>query len=316
MKASVIIPNWNGRQHMEPCLSALAAQTHPDREVIVVDNASSDGSQPYIRKNWPDVRLIELSENRGFTGACNAGLEAAGGECLVLLNNDTEVTPTWLAALADGMESHPEAGILASKILLFDQRDTFHAAGDLYRADGRPVNRGVWEKDVGQYDEDEHVFGACGAAAAYRRAMLDQIGTLDDSFFFSCEDVDLAWRAQLTGWKCLYKADAVLYHRLAATGGGTTASYYDGRNTLWVIAKNYPGALWRKYRGAILQQQWAVAREALGAWRGKAARAKLRGMLAGLIALPRIIRGPRRQIQAARTVSTAYIESILSTAAP
>jgi GT2 family glycosyltransferase len=141
LRVSVIIPNWNGARHLPTCLDSLRAQTHPEVEVIVVDNASEDGSQALVAEGYPEVMLILLSENRGFTGACNAGLQTAGGDILILLNNDTEVAPTWAAEVAAAFERHPEAGMVASKMLLFDQRDVFHTAGDFYRVDGIPGRR-------------------------------------------------------------------------------------------------------------------------------------------------------------------------------
>jgi GT2 family glycosyltransferase len=308
---SVVIPNWNGQHFLQVCLDALAAQTYPHVEIIIADNASTDGSQTFIREHYPQVALVELPENRGFTGACNAGMLAARGEFVSLLNNDTEVEPGWAAAIVDAFERHPKVGIVASKMLLFDRRDHFHTAGDFFTVDGRPGNRGVWQKDDGQFDQEEYVFSACGGSSAYRRAMLAQIGLLDDDFFFSLEDVDLAWRAQLSGWRCLYTPGAVVYHRLSATGGGVTASYHDGRNLIYVLAKNYPGALWRKYGHLVLRAQLKEARDALRAWRGAAARARLRGMLAGLWGAGRMWR-KRRHIQRSRTVSIEDLESILS----
>lgn len=309
--ASVIIPNWNGAKHLPICLDSLRAQTHPDVEIVVVDNASDDGSQVLITERYPEVRLITLQENRGFTGACNTGLQAADGDILILLNNDTEVEPTWVGEIVAAFERYPDAGMVASKMLLFDRRDVFHTAGDYYRVDGIPGNRGVWEQDEGQYDKEEYVFGACGGSAAYRRVMLAEIGLLDDDFFFSSEDIDLAWRAQLCGWRCVYAPRAVVYHHLAATGGDVTASFYNGRNFLWVIAKNYPGPLLRKHWRQVLKAQCGIAWEALRAWRGEAARARLRGMLSALAALPRMLR-KRQQIQARVMVTMGYLESILS----
>ena len=131
-------------------------------------------------------------------------------------------------------------------MLLFDQRDHIHTTGDYFTTDGRAGNRGVWEKDQGQYDCADYVFAACGGASAYRKSMLDQIGLLDNDYFFLLEDIDLAWRAQLAGYKVLYVPGAVVYHRLSATGGAM-ASFYDGRNSIWLVVKNLPAALWRKY---------------------------------------------------------------------
>jgi GT2 family glycosyltransferase len=308
---SVVIPNWNGARFLPTCLDSLNRQTYEPIEVIVVDNASSDESREMIKSRYPSVMLLELPENRGFTGACNAGMAAASGELIALLNNDTEVDAGWAAAVVDAFARHPEAGSIASKMLLFDRRDHFHTAGDFFTLDGRAGNRGVWQQDMGQYDTEEFVFSACGGSAAYRRAMLDQIGLLDDDFFFSGEDVDLGWRAQLTGWRCLYVPTAVVYHHLSATGGGTTASYYDGRNLIFILAKNYPIELWRKYCWRVLRTQFRLAWEALRAWRGAAARARLRGMLAGLLALPRIW-PRRRQIQAMRSISIEELEAMLA----
>lgn len=308
---SIVIPNWNGARFLPACLDALARQTYPALEVLVVDNASSDGSQDLVRARYPQVKLIELPENRGFTGACNAGIRAAAGEFIALLNNDTEADAGWAAAAADVFRRQAEVGIVASKMLLFDRRDHIHTAGDYFTLDGRAGNRGVWQKDEGQFDREEYVFSACGGSSVYRRAMLDQIGLLDDDFFFSLEDIDLAWRAQLTGWRCLYTPRAIVYHHLSATGGGVTASYYDGRNLIFVLVKNYPAALWRIYGRRVMWSQARLAWEALRAWRGAAARARLRGMLAGIVGVPRMWR-KRRAVQRMRTVSTADLERILS----
>jgi GT2 family glycosyltransferase len=308
---SVVIPNWNGAAHLPGCLDSLRAQSYPRMEIIVADNASTDGSQGLLEREYPEVRLVQLPTNQGFTGACNAGMKAAGGQILVLLNSDTEAAPDWLAAVKAAFERHPEAGSVASKMLLFDRRTVFHTAGDSFRLDGTPGNRGVWQEDQGQYDGQEYVFSACGGSAAYRREMLDQIGLLDSAFFYSCEDVDLGWRAQLAGWRCLYAPDAVVYHKLQATGGGPTASFYDGRNTIYVVAKNYPASLLRRYWPAVLRAQWRISREALRSWRGSAARARLRGQLAGLLGLPRMMRA-RRQVMATRRVTDDYLLTILT----
>ncbi|MGD8585899.1 MAG: glycosyltransferase family 2 protein [Chloroflexota bacterium] len=310
-KVSVIIPNWNGCHHLDTCLSSLEEQTYADHEVILVDNASSDDSVAFVRQNFPEVSVISLNENRGFTGACNAGFASAEGEYIVLLNNDTETDAGWLAAIVDAFATHAEAGSIASKILLFDRRDHFHTAGDYYRLDGIPGNRGVWQRDCGQYDRPEYVFSACGAAAAYRRAMLEQIGFLDERFYFSCEDVDLGWRAHLAGWRVLYVPAAVVYHKLKATGSDVTASYYDGRNYLYLIWKNYPGSLLRRHWRSILAAQLRISWQALRSWRGAAARARLRGQLAGLVGFF-TFRSTRRRIQRDRRLPDDRLTELMT----
>jgi len=307
--ASVIIPNWNGAAHLPICLAALRQQACPGLEVIVVDNASSDGSRQLLARDFPEVKLIPLERNLGFTGACNAGLRAGQGAVLILLNNDTEVAAGWLEEILAAFSRHSRAGSIACKMLLFDRRSILHAAGDFFRVDGTPGNRGVWEEDRGQFAEGP-VFSANGGSAAYRRAMLDDVGLLDESFYFSLEDVDLGWRAQLRGWECVYAPRAVVYHKLSATGGGVTHSFYNGRNFFYVLVKDVPGALWRRYWPRMLRAQARISLEALRAWRGREARARLRGQLAGLLGLPRQL-ARRRAVQAGRRVSIEYLESIL-----
>ena len=308
---TVIIPNWNGTHHLRTCLDSLRAQTYPSIEIIVADNGSTDDSLALMEREYPEMVTLALGENRGFAGACNAGIRSSRGQIVALLNNDTEADARWLEEIAAAFDRHPRAGIIASKMRLFDQRDVFHTAGDFYRLDGVPGNRGVWQRDVGQYDREEEVFGANGGSAAYRRSMLDEIGLLDEDFFFSCEDVDLAWRAQLAGWRCIYAPKAVVYHKLSATGGGTIASFHDGRNSLYVLFKDYPHDLWRANWLSILAAQIHITADALRAWRGDAARARLRGQLAGVAGIPRMVR-KRRAVQRSRIVDRAYLDSILT----
>lgn len=308
---SIIIPNWNGMRYLPACLASLQQQEHTQLEILVVDNASEDGSSEYVRAEHPQVKLLELAQNCGFTGACNVGLRAARGEFLALLNNDTEVDSHWASAAVAALKSHPEVGSVASKMLLYDQRDVIHTAGDYFTRDGCAGNRGVWERDRGQFERKEMVFSACGGAAVYRRSMLCDIGLLDDDFFFSGEDVDLGWRAQLRGWRCLYVPEAVVYHHLSASGGGVTASYYDGRNSIAVLVKNIPAALWRRYGTRIIWRQIRRAGAALQSWQGAEARAQLRGMGAGLWLAVKMLR-KRRAVQASRRVSIEELEQLLT----
>jgi len=307
---SVIIPNWNGLALLRPCLRSLEEQTYAHFEVIVVDNGSTDGSAEMVQKEFPWVRLLVMAENRGYAGGCNAGIRLAEGDLLVMLNNDTEVDPHWLEALVDALERHPEAGSAASRIMIYDRPGILHSAGDLYRRNGLPDSRGVWQPYAPPYDREEYVFGGCGGAVAYRREMLEEIGLFEERFFLYCEDVDLNWRAPLAGWKCIYVPRAVVRHHLSATGGGALASYYVARNTWWVLVRNYPTPLLRRYWRQILAAQWHITKEALRSWRGKAARARLRGQVVGALSSFCWL-GARRRIQKKMRVSLAYLESIL-----
>jgi GT2 family glycosyltransferase len=309
--ASIVIPNWNGACHLPTCLDSLRRQNYADFEVIVVDNGSTDASLELLERDYPEVKVVALPENRGFAGGVNVGIREARGEIVAVFNNDAEADPRWLEELAKALARHPEAGMATPKVLLFDQRDVINSAGDFYGVDGVPGNRGVWQRDEGQFDREEYVFGAAGVAAAYRRAMLDEVGLFDEDIFFLCEDVDLVWRAQLAGWKCVYVPEAVVYHKLSATGGGKIASYYCGRNFIYVIAKNYPTTLLRKHWRRIVRAQIDIAWEALKAWLGEAARARLRGQLAGLWGLPKML-AKRRAVQTSKRVPDEYLESILT----
>lgn len=307
---SVIIPNWNGVAHLPTCLDALRRQTYAPIEVIVVDNASTDASRALLATDYPEVRLIALTTNQGFAGAVNRGIEAAQGDILALLNNDTEADPAWIAELVRALDAHREAGFAAAKLRLFDRRTVLHSAGDTFSRAGQANSRGVWEEDRGQYDYEGPVFSACGGAVAYRRTMLDDVGLLDEDFFFNLEDVDLAWRAQLQGYACVFVPTAIVYHKLSATGGGVTAAYYTGRNSVWLIAKDYPGEWLRRDWPRILGAQLRITWEAARAWRGEAARARLRGQMDGLRGLPAVLR-KRREIQARRRVNLADLDPLL-----
>ena len=275
-----------------------------------MDDASTDDSVAWVREHYEGVKIVALASNSGLAAGCNAGARAATGDLLVMLNNDTEAEPGWLAALVEAASAHPEAGAIASKMLLFDRREVLHNAGDLMGADGIPRNRGVWEVDEGQYDAHGEVFGGCGGGVAYRRAAWEAAGGFDERLFMYLEDVDLAWRLQLLGWRAIFAPEARLYHHLSATGGGVLASYYTGRNTLWVIAKDMPAPLIRKHLGRIVAAQWRVTRDALRAWRGAAARARLRGQAAGLLGLPRVLKW-RQPVQEGRTTPIETIDAML-----
>jgi len=308
---SVIIPNWNGSRYLRACLDSVRAQTLQPLDVLLVDSASTDNSLELVRRSYPEVRIVPLSQNRGFTGAVNAGRARAQGTFVALLNQDAEASPDWVQEMTRVAQAHPEAGAIACKILLAERRDHFHSAGDQYGVDGIGVNRGVWQRDEGQFDREEDVFGACGGAAAYRRSALTQVGGLDEAFFMYYEDVDVAWRLQIAGWRTVYAPRAVVFHQLTS-GRGTTASYYGGRNTLYVLAKDVPWPVLRKHWARIWTAQCRIARDALQAWRGAAARARLRGQLVGLLTWPRML-SKRRAVRRSRTVSVAYLESLLVT---
>jgi GT2 family glycosyltransferase len=307
---SVIIPNYNGERFLSQLLDALAKQTFGDFETIVIDDASTDDSVTLVERDFPTVRLIVNRRNQGFVANCNTAVDAADGHIVVLLNNDTEPEPTWLAALARTFCANPQAAAVTSKMLLFDERDKLHTTGDLLGHDGLPQNRGVWEADDGQYDEQTEVFSGCGAGTAYRRDVWQALGGFDEDFWMYLEDVDLGFRARLMGWHTVLAPDARIYHHLSASGGDTLSSYYVGRNTIWMLAKNMPDALLSDNFASIASAQINIAVDALRNWRGEAARNRLLGQIVGLLYLPRQL-AKRRAIQANRRASDDEIRRLL-----
>lgn len=243
---SVVVVNWNGKADLTRCLASLNQQTLGNFEIIVVDNGSTDGSVEMIRENHPKVQLITLPRNTGFSIANNRGIDQARGRYVALLNNDAFPQPGWLDNLYRALEDYPEVGFCASKILRYPEVELIDSVGDTFSILGRGVKVGMGQPDRGQFEEPRFVFGASAAAAAYRRDMLEDIGLFDEDFSpANLEDVDLSFRAQLAGYRCLYVPQAVVHHRVSATlqrlGGETF--YLHVRNSEYVFWKDMPALL-------------------------------------------------------------------------
>ncbi len=242
MKATVIIPNYNGKQFLEPCLSSLEAQDYRDFGIVIVDNGSSDGSVEFLRDVYPDIPLIALPENYGFSRAVNEGIIASDSEYVILLNNDTTSDPSFVGELVKAMDAHPEAFSCASKMVQMYNPELLDSAGDLYTLLGWAVNRGTGRsRDL--FRRPDEVFSACGGAAIYRRKIFDQIGLFDESHFAYLEDIDVGYRAKLFGYSNRYCPTAVVFH----VGSGTSGSKYNdfkvelsARNNVWLNYKNMP----------------------------------------------------------------------------
>ncbi|HVO23645.1 MAG TPA: glycosyltransferase family 2 protein [Candidatus Margulisiibacteriota bacterium] len=243
---SVIVVNWNGRQHLDTCFGSLRRQTLPGVESVMVDNGSTDGSVDHMRTHFADsVHTLTLPGNAGYGAALNVGIRAARGRYLCALNNDTEVDPGCLAALYAAAERYPEAGSFAPKILSFDKRRQIDNVGHLLYADGLSRGRGRLEEDHGQYDRDEEILLFSGCAVLLRREMLADIGLFDEDLFAYCEDTDLGLRAQLAGWRCRAVPSAVVYHKYSASTAHYSAmkAFLVERNRAWVAVKCLPAPL-------------------------------------------------------------------------
>jgi GT2 family glycosyltransferase len=241
IQVSVIIVNWNGRHHLDECLSALAGQRFKNFETILIDNGSHDDSVPWVRKTFPWVRIVALPGNSGFCYANNIGFAISRGKFIALLNNDTRVDSDWLYWLYNQIKRDEKIGICGSRILLYDSPEFLDAAGDGYDFSGVGFRRGHGAR-ANSFAHYEEVFGACAAAALYRKSMLGEIGFFDENFFSVGEDIDLSFRAKLVGYKCIYVAEALVYHKVSGTIGVESASqiYQSRRNVEYVYFKNMP----------------------------------------------------------------------------
>jgi GT2 family glycosyltransferase len=306
--ASVIIVNWNGLHHLKDCLDALRGQSLQSFEVILVDNGSTDGSAEFVDVQYPEVKVIHLPSNRGFCGGNNAGLSSARGRYIALLNNDTAPDPAWLSEAVGALESNPQAGFIASQMRLFDRPNLIDTAGDLYFRTGYPGKRG-WLMPTSSVAASAWVFGACAGAAVYRRSLIDDVGLFDEDFFCCMEDVDLSFRAQLAGYRCLYVSSAIVYHKVGGTLATRSTAYqrWSHRNHWYTLIKNLPGMLWIRYLPSIVLSEFivlasAVLHHRLGVF--VSARIEVLRMLPRLMA-------KRRETQRQRRVSVAYLDSVI-----
>ncbi len=242
-RVSVIVVTYNGRRHLADCLNSLQSQqplAASQVEVIVIDNASSDGTADEIRNKYSWVRLIELPRNVGFAAGNNAGIAAARGRYIALLNNDAVAQPAWLAALIESIEQSPDIGGVASKICFRHDPALINSTGLVLYRDGRGGDRGFRQRDAGQFDTADEVFGPCGAAMLLRREMLADVGRFDERLFMYYEDLDLAWRARHRGWRFVYQPRALVHHVHCASAGESSPffCFHVERNRVLVNWKN------------------------------------------------------------------------------
>jgi GT2 family glycosyltransferase len=275
----------------------------------MVDNGSSDESIYFTEKNFPEVRIVKLPDNQGFVGAVNAGIEAAEGEFVSLLNNDTKVDSHWLEELVKTLEAHPECGSATSKILQMRDGKTFDGAGDMQNWYFIPFPRGRDTIDTGQFDDEAYVFSASGAACLYRKSMLDEIGLLDSSFFAYYEDVDLGYRAQLAGYKCIYTPKAKILHDVGGTSKIETdfVYFHPMKNRWFMILKNTPASLLWMHAHKILISEGLFWVRAL---RRHKVRALVRAYREVLKSLPRL-RRERREIKQLKKISNSELHRLI-----
>jgi len=298
---SIVIVNWNGRQFLDACLDAVAAQQGVNAETILVDNGSTDGSAAYVSERYPWVRVLALTENRGFAGGNNAGVREARGRFVALLNNDTVADPGWLKTLLSAAD---DSVLTTSRVVYMHDRRVIDSAGDGMLRWGGAFKRHHGDT-VDAAMESRDVFGVCGAACLVAKRVFEELGGFDEHLFISHEDVDLSYRARLRGYRCRYVADAVVAHHGSSTLGRVSAFavYHGQRNLEWVYLKNTPiSLLLRTLPGHLVYVAAAAAHFARAGLLGTFVRAKL----AALAGIPRVLR-QRAAVQRARRVDATAI---------
>jgi len=305
---SVIVLNWNGKRFLKDCLSSLGKQTYGKLEVIFVDNASTDGSVEYVKKSFPKVKVIVNSENLGFAEGNNVGIRKAGGEYIILMNTDTRADENWVSQLVKAAESGEKIGMCASKEMDFEREGILGSTGVFLTKDVVGVNRACGARDEGQFDEVEEVFSAHGSSMLVKKKMLDDVGLLDADFFMSNEETDLAWRARLRGWKCVYAPKAVIYH----VGSGSCKHltdlviYHLERNRLYLIMKNMGLSSILIYSPhLVVYELLAILHSILGL-----SAVRLKARVDALLSLPKML-AKRRRIQEGRVTSESEVRRLL-----
>ncbi len=323
---SVVIPNWNGKEYLRDCIVSLREQTHNNLEIIVVDNASIDDSVEYLRKNFPETKVIKHSKNFGFGAANNTGIRAAQGKYIMMLNNDTRLEPKCVEELRKSIDKDEKFGACASKILLEHEGNLVDVAGIVVCLDGLSIGRGRLESSD-KFNNEEEVFFASDCACLYRKEMLEDIGLTneiyDEDFFAYADETDMGWRAQLAGWKCIYNPGAVVHHLHSASSSNYSSfkAFLVERNRIWVAVKSFPVSF------LILGLPYTILRyfyQALGALAGKGAAGKftkeankfklmkilIKANISAFLGLPKMLK-KRREIMKKKRISNRELYTLL-----
>ncbi|WP_144940569.1 glycosyltransferase family 2 protein [Paenibacillus sp. 32O-W] len=241
---SVVIVNYNGEKFLEECLLSVFNQSYKKIEIVVLDNNSTDNSVHLLKEYSARINLITSKENLGFARGNNVAIRKCSGKYVALLNNDAVARPDWLEKVVAIMEGNPALGSAACKIISYNNRSVMDSAGLLLTNDGMSRGKGR-EEGVDSFNETREILIPSGCAAIYRKKALDEVGLFDEDFFCYCEDTDLGLRLQLFGWRCIFVADSIVYHRYSETAGKFSPfkAYLVERNHFWVVMKNYPGYL-------------------------------------------------------------------------
>jgi len=307
-RLSVCIVTHQSRPHLEACLRAIDRQTIAPREVVVVDNASDDGTLDLVRDRG-DVDVVALPRNVGFAAANNLAVRLTTAPLVGLVNPDVELEPDWTAEMIAAADRHPRATSLASVQVLPGDPPRFDGAGDAYHASGIAWRQGH-RTPVRPVPRDVEVFSACGAAAVHRREAFESVGGFEESFFCYFEDLDLGFRQRLAGGRCMLVASARCRHAGGGSSGGSRSSFatrLGHRNMVWCFARNMPGLLAVPLLMPFLAGQLTCLLHGIATGRG---RTMLAAKLEAVRGLPSVWRS-RRSIQSTREASILQIARAL-----
>ncbi len=238
---SIVVLNYNGKNVLRECLESVLRSTYRDIEVIVVDNASTDGSPGIVRSYSPTLPLVENPKNLGYAAGNNKGIDISKGQLIFLINNDIFLDPDCVSELVCATARYPSAGFLQPKIL-FSNSPRINSAGNFIHVAGFGLCRGIGETDRGQYEDEQEIGFASGAALLFRKEVLSQVGHLDPYYFGYNEDTDWGWRAALFGWKSVYVPAAIVHHVGSVSWERSltpTKFYFLERNRIITLLKNY-----------------------------------------------------------------------------
>jgi GT2 family glycosyltransferase len=309
-RVTILIVNWNGGELVLRSLQALERQTFRDFEVIVVDNASTDGSAERIERSFPAVRTLRSPRNLGFAAGNNLGLREAGAsEWIALINPDAFAEPEWLEKLVAAAERHTACASVGSRLLRADDVTTLDGIGDVYHVSGLHWREGFGKPAAGRGATPREIFTPCAAAALYRAAALREAGGFDEDYFCYSEDVDLGFRLQLLGYESWYAPDSVALHVGSAISGASSdfTMYHCVRNGIWTFVTNMPGPLLWLCLPALVMGFGLVTVGLARRGQGKAAWLGIRDAIRGL---PRVLR-KRRKVQAERRKSVRAVWRML-----
>jgi GT2 family glycosyltransferase len=322
-EAVAVVVNWNGREFVLEAVESLLRQDVSSLEVVVVDNASTDGSDACIEERFPSrVRLLRNDRNLGWGAANNAAIRASSAPYVILLNSDARAEPAFARELIAAAAADARVGMVAAKVLDHERPGVIDTVGHRLYADGLNRGRGRLEEDRGQYDAEREALFPSGAAALYRRSMLEEIGLFDESFFLYGDDAELGLRARLAGWRCALAPRAIAYHRYSASAGAYSSlkAFHVERNRVWLLLKLLP---WSWIAASPAYTALRLALQAWGGLKGRGAAGKLaaersllhlvaltlRAWASAAVGAPRVLAARRRVL---RRLDPAQFRALLS----